>query len=264
MSNVLVVDDSPDNLALLEGLLHDHYQIMLANDGEQALALAASDMRPDLILLDILMPSIDGYEVCRRLKGNPLIQHIPVVFLTARSDDADEQRGLDLGAVDYITKPIRGAVLLARVRTQLTLKAAAYFLRDKTVFLEEEVARRTREVMAIQDVTTLAMASLAETRDADTGNHIRRTQRYVKVLAWKLSTHPRFAAVLTPQAIQTLRPGRGRCLSRGAGELPCNCHRVFRFRCRYAKESAVPRDRQGLILTSPPKFWRHTAKYART
>jgi len=203
-ARVLVVDDSPDNLELLQGLLHDHYEIMLANDGASALAMAASETRPDLILLDVMMPGFDGYEVCQRLKGNPVTQHIPVVFLTARSDEADEQRGFDLGAVDYITKPIRGAVLRARVRTQLTLKAAADFLRDKTVFLEEEVARRTREVVAIQDVTTLAMASLAETRDADTGNHIRRTQRYVKVLAWKLSTHPRFAAVLTPQAIGLL------------------------------------------------------------
>ena len=203
-ARILVVDDSPDNLELLQGLLHEHYDLLLANDGASALALAASEMRPDLILLDVMMPGIDGYEVCQRLKVNPLTQSIPVVFLTARTDEADEQRGFDLGAVDYITKPIRGAVLRARVRTHITLKAAADFLRDKTVFLEAEVARRTREVVAIQDVTTLAMASLAETRDADTGNHIRRTQRYVKVLAWKLSTHPRFAAVLTPQAIGLL------------------------------------------------------------
>jgi putative two-component system response regulator len=203
-ARILLVDDSHDNLELLQGLLQDHYDLMLANDGASALAMAASEIRPDLILLDVMMPGIDGYEVCQRLKGNPLTQPIPVVFLTARTDEADEQRGFDLGAVDYITKPIRGAVLRARVRTHITLKAAADFLRDKTVFLESEVARRTREVVAIQDVTTLAMASLAETRDADTGNHIRRTQRYVKVLAWKLSTHPRFAAVLTPQAIGLL------------------------------------------------------------
>ena len=203
-ARILVVDDSPDNLELLQGLLQDHYDLMLANDGASALALAASETQPDLILLDVMMPGIDGYEVCRRLKVNPLTKSIPVVFLTARTDEADEQRGFDLGAVDYITKPIRGAVLRARVRTHIALKAAADFLRDKTVFLEAEVARRTREVVAIQDVTTLAMASLAETRDADTGNHIRRTQRYVKVLAWKLSTHPRFAAVLTPQAIGLL------------------------------------------------------------
>ena len=203
-ATILVVDDSADNLALLQGLLQDQYLVQMASGGQRALAITALDPRPDLILLDIMMPDIDGYEVCRRLQVNPRTQHIPVIFLTARSDEADEQRGLDLGAVDYITKPISAAILLARVRTQLTVKAAADFLRDKTVFLEAEVARRTREVMAIQDVTTLAMASLAETRDADTGNHIRRTQRYVKVLAWKLSTHPRFAAVLTPQAIGLL------------------------------------------------------------
>jgi putative two-component system response regulator len=106
--------------------------------------------------------------------------------------------------VDYITKPISPSICLARIRTHLTLKATADFLRDKTVFLETEVAKRTRELNAIQDVTILAMASLAETRDADTGNHIRRTQHYVRALAWKLSSHPRFRDYLTVSAITTL------------------------------------------------------------
>ena len=105
----------------------------------------------------------------------------------------DEKQGLELGAVDYITKPISPPIVLARVATHLKLKAAADFLRDKNAFLEAEVARRTREVTAIQDVTILAMASLAETRDNDTGNHIRRTQFYVKALAEHLQDHPRFA-----------------------------------------------------------------------
>jgi putative two-component system response regulator len=168
------------------------------------LTIAFSEPQPDLILLDIMMPGMDGYEVCTRLKADSLTRHIPVMFLTAKSEEADEQRGLDLGAVDYITKPIKGAIVRARVRTQLALKASADFLRDKNVYLEEEVARRTREVMSVQDVTTLAMASLAETRDADTGNHIRRTQRYVRALAWKLCTHPQFAAALTPHDIGLL------------------------------------------------------------
>ncbi|MBZ0092209.1 MAG: HD domain-containing protein, partial [Sulfuricellaceae bacterium] len=108
------------------------------------------------------------------------------------------------GAVDYITKPISPPILMARVLAQLTLKASADFLKDKNVFLEQEVARRTREVQAIQDVTIMAMASLAETRDNETGNHIFRTKFYVKALAEKLQTHPRFAATLTPHYIQTL------------------------------------------------------------
>lgn len=201
---ILVVDDAPDSLTLLNALLRDEYKVKVANSGERALAIAHSELQPDLILLDIMMPEMDGYEVCERLKGDAHTRHIPVMFLTAKSEEADEQRGLDLGAVDYITKPIKGAIVRTRVRTQLALKASADFLRDKNVYLEEEVARRTREVMAIQDVTTLAMASLAETRDADTGNHIRRTQRYVRALAWKLCTRPQFAAELTPHNIGLL------------------------------------------------------------
>ena len=203
-SMILVVDDAPDSLTLLNALLRDEYKVKVANSGERALAIANSEWQPDLILLDIMMPEMDGYEVCERLKGDARTRHIPVIFLTAKSEEADEQRGLDLGAMDYITKPIKGAIVRTRVRTQLALKASADFLRDKNVYLEEEVARRTREVMAIQDVTTLAMASLAETRDADTGNHIRRTQRYVRALAWKLCTHPQFVAELTPRNIGLL------------------------------------------------------------
>jgi putative two-component system response regulator len=201
---ILVVDDAPDSLTLLHALLRDEYKVKVASGGERALTIAVSEPQPDLILLDIMMPGMDGYEVCTRLKADSLTRHIPVMFLTAKSEEADEQRGLDLGAVDYITKPIKGAIVRARVRTQLALKASADFLRDKNVYLEEEVARRTREVMSVQDVTTLAMASLAETRDADTGNHIRRTQRYVRALAWKLCTHPQFAAALTPHDIGLL------------------------------------------------------------
>ena len=111
---------------------------------------------------------------------------------------------MSLGAVDYITKPISPPILMARVATQLALKASADFLRDKNDFLEQEVARRTEEVMAIQDVTILAMASLAETRDSDTGNHIRRTQFYVKVLAEHIKENPRFSGFLTDHNIRML------------------------------------------------------------
>ncbi|MDD2711907.1 MAG: HD domain-containing protein, partial [Simplicispira sp.] len=124
--------------------------------------------------------------------------------LTAKTEVEDEKMGFELGAVDYITKPVSPPIVLARVHTHLTLKASADFLRDKNEFLETEVTKRTREVVAIQDVTILAMASMAETRDSDTGNHIRRTQHYVRALAWKLSTHPRFASFLTVQNIGLL------------------------------------------------------------
>lgn len=201
---ILVVDDTPDNLTLMQALLKDLYKVKGANNGERALKIASAGNPPDLILLDIMMPGIDGYEVCRQLKANPATRDIPVIFLTAKTDVEDEKLGFELGAVDYITKPVSPPIVMARVHTQLTLKASADFLRDKNEFLEAEVTKRTREVMAIQDVTILAMASMAETRDTDTGNHIRRTQRYVKALAWKLSTHPRFSSFLTSQNINLL------------------------------------------------------------
>jgi len=203
-ATVLVVDDTPDNLALMSALLKERYKVKVANDGPRALRIAAGERPPDLILLDIMMPGMDGYEVCRRLKAAPATREIPVIFLTARAGTEDEESDFALGAVDYITKPISPPIVLARVETQLRLKASADFLRDQNAFLEQEVACRTREVQAIQDVTILAMASLAETRDNETGKHIRRTQLYVRTLAERLRTHPRFAAYLTPEQIDVL------------------------------------------------------------
>jgi putative two-component system response regulator len=203
-ATILVIDDTPDNLALVSALLKDIYKVKVANHGDKGYRIATSENPPDLILLDVMMPDIDGYQVCRQLKANPATRDIPVIFLTAKSEDDEEQKGLELGAVDYITKPINPAIVLARIKTQLQLKAAADFLKDKAAYLEEEVAKRTREVTAIQDVTILAMASLAETRDSDTGNHIRRTQHYVKALAEKLKPNPRFTEFLTDNNINTL------------------------------------------------------------
>ncbi|WP_028101126.1 response regulator [Pseudoduganella violaceinigra] len=201
---VLLVDDAPDNLVLMNDLLKDLYKVKVANSGEKALRIALSGPLPDLVLLDVMMPEMDGYQVCRRLKADPATRDIPIIFLTAKSEVDDEKLGLDLGAVDYITKPISPPITLARVRNHLMLKEHADFLRDKNDFLEKEVEARTREVVAIQDVTILAMASLAETRDSETGNHIRRTQFYVKALAERLQHHPRFSAVLTDGFINLL------------------------------------------------------------
>ena len=127
-----------------------------------------------------------------------------IIFLTAKSEVEDERKGLSLGASDYITKPISPPILEARVKTHLVAKAHADFLTDKTAYLENEVARRTREISAIQDVTIQAMASLAETRDSDTGNHIRRTQFYVKALTGKLKGHPRFNVYLSDSMIEMI------------------------------------------------------------
>ena len=201
---VLAIDDTAENLTVINGLLKDRYKVKVANNGERGLALAATAPIPDIILLDIMMPGIDGWEVCRRLKEMPETRDVPVIFLTAKVNAEDERMGLELGAVDYITKPINPPVLLARVKTHLTVKASADFLRDQNHYLEQEVAKRTREVKHIQEASALALAALAETRDNDTGNHIRRTQQYVKVLAKALKTHPRFSVELDESFIEEL------------------------------------------------------------
>ncbi len=200
---ILVVDDIPDNLTLMSGLLRGRYTVKLAKTGEKALQLA-DEAPPDLILLDIMMPGLSGYDVLRELKAKDSTRHIPVIFLTAMSAVADEKKGLEMGAVDYITKPVSPPIVLARVANHLQLKAAADFMRDKSLYLEEEVERRTRENLAIQDVTIFALASLAETRDLETGNHIRRTQHYVRILAGQLKHHPHFGYFLTDEAIDML------------------------------------------------------------
>ena len=201
---ILVVDDTPDNLTLVSNLLKGDYRVRVAISGEKALKIALSENPPDLILLDVMMPVMDGYEVCQQLRSNALTAHIPIIFLTAKSEVEDERKGLSLGASDYITKPISPPILEARVKTHLVAKAYADFLTDKTAYLESEVARRTREISAVQDVTIQAMAALAETRDSDTGNHIRRTQGYVKALSCRLKTHPRFSSLLTDSMIDTI------------------------------------------------------------
>jgi putative two-component system response regulator len=212
---ILVVDDTPDNLKLMSGLLKDDYKVKIANSGEFALEIAQSENPPDLILLDIMMPEMDGYTVCFHLKANPKTEHIPVIFLTAKTEVADETKGFELGAVDYITKPISPPIVLSRVKTHLAVKKMQNmlrdensimkkmqdFLNDQNSFLEGEVQKRTSEVNAIQDVTIHAMASLAETRDSDTGNHIRRTQQYVKLLAEKVRLNPRFSHFLNDDNI---------------------------------------------------------------
>jgi putative two-component system response regulator len=201
---ILVVDDTADNLEIMAGLLKDSYHVKLANSGERALKYVRGERKPDLILLDIMMPGLSGHDVIRELKANAATRDIPVIFLTAMTAAEDEKKGFDLGAADYITKPISPPTVLARVRTQLQNKAHADFLRDQNAWLEAEVGRRTREITAIQDVTILAMASLAETRDSDTGNHIRRTQLYVRALAEKLKSHPRFGYYLSDAMVEVL------------------------------------------------------------
>lgn len=203
-ATILVVDDTLDNLTLMSGLLKDLYRVKVANSGEKALKYLENDTMPDLILLDIMMPKLSGYDILKELKSNHKTKDIPVIFLTAMSSIEDEKNGLEMGAVDYITKPISAPIVMARVKVHIENKAAADFLKDQNHYLESEIQKRIREILAIQDVTILVMASLAETRDSDTGNHIRRTQFYVAALAQKLRNHPRFIHFLDEQMINTL------------------------------------------------------------
>ena len=200
---ILVVDDTPANIDVVKGVLSEGYFVQAAINGDMALKIVQKK-KPDLILLDIMMPGIDGYEVCKRLKSDVTTHDIPVIFLTAKAEVEDETKGLELGAVDYITKPISPPILKARVKTQLELKLARDYLERENEILEEKVIERTRHMEELQDVTMVAMGSLAEARDPETGNHIRRTQRYVKRLAIQLKEHPRFSDFLTPQNITSL------------------------------------------------------------
>jgi putative two-component system response regulator len=201
---LLLVDDVPDNIALLSALFQDHYKIRATTHGMRALEIAASEPQPDLILLDIMMPDLDGYAVCQQLKADPRTAAIPVIFLTAKTSTEDEERGFQLGAVDYLIKPVSPTVARARIETHLALKNARQFLQDRNAFLEAEVRRRSQEMLAIQDATIIALVSLAETRESGTGSHIRRTQHYMLALAQQLQDHPRFAGFLSNETLDLL------------------------------------------------------------
>ena len=153
--NILIVDDVPENLSVLGELLQPTYRVRAANSGARALQIANSPPPPDLILLDVMMPGMDGYQVLRELRDNATTRDIPVIFVTAMDGTDDEEKGLDLGAVDYITKPIRPAIVLARVRAQLELKRARDILSDHNAYLEQEVARRMAENQLIQEVSIM-------------------------------------------------------------------------------------------------------------
>ena len=193
---IMIVDDTETNIDILVDTLGDHYDVRVAMDGETALEDIGEE-KPDLILLDIMMPGMDGYQVCEVLKSNPETRGIPVIFLTAMNEVQDEARGLALGAVDYVTKPFSPDLVKARVKNQIELKR----YRDH---LEEVVKERTRELLLTQEVTIESMGTLAEYRDPETGGHIKRTKNYVKVLAQHLKKNPKFESLLDDKIIEGL------------------------------------------------------------
>ena len=203
-ATILIIDDAAENLHILSTLLRPQFRVIAATSGERGLLLAASAEKPDLILLDVVMKGMSGFAVLANLRNNPVTRDIPVIFLTALQEADDEERGLILGAADYITKPIRRAVVLARVRAQIEAKQARDWMQNQNAVLEAEVARRMRENDLTQQVSIRALAHLAEARDPETGNHILRTQGYVARMATGLQSHPRFSATLTDQYISLL------------------------------------------------------------
>lgn len=205
---ILIVDDSLSNIELLSNILGKGYSTSFACDGTEALALIARNS-PDLVLLDVVMPGIDGFEVCKHLKSDPVTRDIPVIFLTSLDSAVDEEYGLSLGAEDFIHKPVSPPVVLARVRTHLTLANTKQELKRHNENLEllvaertEELFRKERQLIAAQGSIITAFCALAEVRDNETGNHIRRTQHYVRLLAEQLRSNPRHS--LTDITIELL------------------------------------------------------------
>ncbi len=181
-ATILVVDDTPANIDILVGMLREEYTVKVATSGERALRIIRDSKKPDLVLLDIMMPGLDGFEVCRRLRENEQTATIPVIFVTAMTQEADELRGLSLGAVDYITKPFQPSLVKTRIRNQLELKS----LRDN---LEQKVQLRTQELTLTREVTIDLLATVVDCRDPETGGHINRTKNYVLTLARHLQKH---------------------------------------------------------------------------
>ena len=173
---ILVVDDVPDNIEVLRGVLHNDYLVLAAINGTKALEISRSRQMPDMILLDVMMPGIDGYEVCRRLKADSRTAHIPVIFVTGMGEAESEIKALELGAVDYITKPIIPTVVKARVKTHFALY-------DQNRELERQVQERTKELHRTRLQIIQDLGRAAEYKDNETGMHVMRMSNYTRLLA---------------------------------------------------------------------------------
>ncbi|MBF0295151.1 MAG: two-component system response regulator [Magnetococcales bacterium] len=180
---ILIVDDTPENLDVLKGILLPHFRVQVATNGRVALKIAQSANPPDLILLDVMMPGMDGYEVCRLLKEGDLTRDIPILFVTARSETEDEIRGFELGAADYLVKPVSPPIVLARVRTHLAMLAHRRNLADLVQVRTAELMIRNLELEETRQEVIRQLGRAAEYRDNETGMHVMRMSRYVHLLA---------------------------------------------------------------------------------
>ncbi|GAK53597.1 response regulator receiver modulated metal dependent phosphohydrolase [Candidatus Moduliflexus flocculans] len=201
---IMIVDDTPANLNLLEEMLSGRgYEVNAFPHGKLALS-AAAQSPPDLILLDVMMPDLDGFEVCRQLKTNPATSNIPVIFISALDDTYSKVNAFKQGGMDYITKPFQEAEVQARVKTHLKMHLMQAELEKHNQHLEELVHEKVREISDSQLATLVAISSLSEYRDGDTGQHIERTRTFCQILAQKLREEPRLAAILTDDYIENL------------------------------------------------------------
>ena len=190
---ILVADDSEDIRNLFGIMLKRHYDVRFAVNSDETLAGADTDPLPDLILLDVEMPVLDGYEVCKRLKANPALAHIPVIFVTARADPKDEARGLMAGAVDYITKPISAPITLLRVRTQLALV-------DQRRALEDQIQARTEELYDTRIELIRRLARAMEFREGGLSNRVLRVGEYVELLSQSVGLKSKVVEILSQAA----------------------------------------------------------------
>jgi len=203
IQSILIVDDERFYINILVELLKDKYKLYIAKSGEQALK-RLSDNPPDLILLDIMMPDMDGYQTCKKIKQNLEWNDIPIIFLTGKTDQESEEKAFEYGAVDFINKPIASATVLARIKTHLALLNSRQTLEQQNKLLEDKISERTKEIELTQDAAIYSLSMLAEARDQETGEHIQRTQKFVKALAKQLQLQPKFSEVLDDKTIELL------------------------------------------------------------
>lgn len=202
--SVLLVDDEPSNLAQLSSILDSKYRVLAVRSGVDALKLLTGSVLPDIIIMDILMPDMDGFETLKAINRITYPEKVPLIFVTTHENETDEEYGFKLGAVDYLYKPVKPAVLMARIETHLEIKESRDLLKSQNQRLEREVQKQVRKNLLLQEVSLTSLVGLAETRDTDTGNHILRTRYYVEAIALQLLQSPIYSKTLSHRRIQLM------------------------------------------------------------
>lgn len=199
---VMIVDDEAINLSVLTKILTPHYDVRAFKSGIDALSALQTSLHPDIVLLDINMPDMNGWEVIDRMHANDKLAQIPVIFITSLDATLDEETGFRHGAVDYIIKPLKPALILARIKSHLELKRSKDKLKDQNAWLEAEVNRRMYENQLVFDITLDIVTQLVETRDEETANHILRTRSYMEILVRRLKHFPKYSLLIDEAYIE--------------------------------------------------------------